>query len=391
MKQNGPDQHQAGQVIISVAVTAHPVRERLALDILTDLREFDPCLIRDPSPWDPPATLRTTARAWAAIAPGATHHLVLQEDIALIDGFASHLRDAVAAHPNHPIALFTDGTSRNSSVIRYAALTGARWAEAAPQYTPCQALVMPRTLVEGFVRFARVHCNPAQPDDEAMRAYLAYEGAELLLTVPNLVQHLPVRSLVGNDGAPRSAACLPKDLPSGWFLSHGAPVARYPQLPFLTEGSVGICLRRDPRGPNTPILPEQGWTIEEFEPNAHEVGINIDEAVTEYNAYLANQPTAAVRALFEDVPPRTLWSLWIAGYLCTAGSHLKYFRRAALPEGPDDTLIRESMRSLALGGLHPQVKLQDTSGHLWSRLGPVLSSGVERGRGVDEPSENGHG
>jgi hypothetical protein len=84
-----------GKVSLSVAVMTHPRRRDHAQKLAAALHPYPVDIVLDPAPDGPPESLRTAVRAWAA-AGDATHHLVVQDDIVVTDGFIGHvLRDVV--------------------------------------------------------------------------------------------------------------------------------------------------------------------------------------------------------------------------------------------------------------------------------------------------------
>src|SRR4051812_27366794 len=91
---------------ISVAVMYHPAREGMLSRIAQACLPLRPVPVADPAPDAFPSPLRTAKRAWAALGADATHHLVLQDDVLLVDGFSAHLHEAVAARPHDALALY---------------------------------------------------------------------------------------------------------------------------------------------------------------------------------------------------------------------------------------------------------------------------------------------
>ncbi|NEE50650.1 hypothetical protein G3M55_39350, partial [Streptomyces sp. SID8455] len=82
-------------------------------------------VVVDPSPEAGPGALRTARAAWAAVAPDATHHVVLQDDVVPCREFAAQVAHAVRELPDTPLALYANWNSWNGAATRAAALQGA--------------------------------------------------------------------------------------------------------------------------------------------------------------------------------------------------------------------------------------------------------------------------
>lgn len=329
---------------VSVVVMTHPTRLRLAQEVLGALRGLDPKLVVDPAPWERPSTLRTARLAWEAIAPGATHHLVIQDDVSVSGSFAEHVRNAIRAVPDRPIAFFADWASRNGMAVRFGAVAGARWISGVPESASCVALVMPRAQAEGFVEFAREWSDPDEAED-VMRMYFASAGLRLMLTVPSLVDHLYTRSVIVNDHYRRVAACFRPDMPPGWLRTRELAIEDYEHLPHLQNGRLWLYLR----GGATDELRRDLA----FEPAAGRVGIDIARAVADYQKMLEARPWVTVREYFELVAPSALWSVWLAGFVLGTWRTLDTWGGIGEAGQPDPEVVEAALISLVLGGIDP--------------------------------------
>src|SRR5581483_4321990 len=122
--------------------------------------ELDLRIIVDPDPGGTPNALRTARAAWRAVRPGATHHLVVQDDMLLVDGFAKHVRAAAEAMPHELLCFFSEWGSRTSHAVRLAALAGASWTPVLDPYVPTAAHLLPASVAQLVAEF------PADgPDD----------------------------------------------------------------------------------------------------------------------------------------------------------------------------------------------------------------------------------
>ncbi|MBR7836072.1 hypothetical protein KDL01_22540 [Actinospica durhamensis] len=197
------------RVRLSAAVMTHPSRLAEAERLLAALADLEPAMVIDPDPAGPPSSLRTARHAWAAVAPDATHHLVLQDDAWPAAGFARQARDAAARRPGHAISLFTHWGSRTSFAVRLAALIGHGWAEVIDGYTPTVGLILPAAAARAFAGLGEAR---TAKDDVEMRGFLLRRAIPSCVIVPNLVEHLGTDSLVGNDRlGPRRSACPPAE------------------------------------------------------------------------------------------------------------------------------------------------------------------------------------
>ncbi|NBH03200.1 NAD(P)-dependent oxidoreductase [Amycolatopsis sp. SID8362] len=208
-------------ILLTGAVMTHPRRPGLSRRLLAAAPEGTLRRVADPDPAGPPTALRTAIRAWSAIAEGATHHLVLQDDALPVEGFFDHARAAVAAAPHAGIAFYTNWNSRNGAAVRLAALAGRRWAAATQEYTPTVALALPAEIAAGFAEFAVAH-GSTWPDDVVMARYLRAAGVPVLLVAPNLVEHADEPSLLRNDShGSRRSACFAAPPDGEWSLGSG--------------------------------------------------------------------------------------------------------------------------------------------------------------------------
>jgi hypothetical protein len=196
---------------LSTVVMTHPQRLEPASRLRDEYPELRIRLVTDPEPDAEPGTLRTARLAWDSVAPGATHQLVLQDDIQPCAGFPAAVSEAIQRYPGRPLAFFANWACRAGQAVRLAALSGASWAPAVDDYVPTQALVLPAGLAHGFAAYT-TGLGPEVPDDQAMCAFLRENGLVAFVSVPNLVEHQNAGSLLWNDivmGVRRSVAFLP--------------------------------------------------------------------------------------------------------------------------------------------------------------------------------------
>ncbi|MEU7278425.1 hypothetical protein AB0A69_06480 [Streptomyces sp. NPDC045431] len=220
-----PVEPAAPGVVISAAVMTHPRRQAEAARLAEALGGWHTRLALDPRPDGPPTTLRTAWAAWAAIRPGATHHLVLQDDVELCRDFTERVESAAREHPDTPLAFYANWDSWNGAATRAAALGGARWVPAVPgEWVPTLALLLPRRDVEALLSATHPDHAEPEPDDVALARVLRARGRRVLISVPHLVEHTGQPSLVGNDRyGPRHSACFADDVHDRAGAPPGAP------------------------------------------------------------------------------------------------------------------------------------------------------------------------
>ncbi|WP_454728243.1 hypothetical protein [Cellulosimicrobium protaetiae] len=200
----------APEPVLSVVVMHHPARGDVS-DLVAACAPLDVRVVEDPEPDGPPSPLRTAKRAWAAVAPGATHHLVLQDDVTPVPGFAELVLRAVRARDRHAVALYSNWNSpRNAFLVRAAAAAGQAWAPLGhDEWVPTLGLVLP---ADGALRLA-AHLaalpDDERDDDEAVVTFCAREGYPVVATLPHLLEHGDGPSLAGNDAHGARHATVP--------------------------------------------------------------------------------------------------------------------------------------------------------------------------------------
>ena len=197
---------------ISTVVMHHPSRGPEISALLAATADLMPRVVIDPDPQGPSSPLRTAKQAWAAVAEGATHHLVLQDDVEPCADFAEHLTQAVQARPEDVIALGVFSTAaRNSYPVRRAAVAGEPWAVLVPgEFVPAQGLLMPAGRARALARFLAELPDELRDDDAFIDLFCRIEDLTVVATVPNLLEHVGDRSTANaGHGIRRMAAFVP--------------------------------------------------------------------------------------------------------------------------------------------------------------------------------------
>lgn len=328
--------------VLSVAVMCHPSRRAHALGLIDALAPYPVRLVEDPEPDGPPRTLRTAWRAWAAVGEDATHHLVMQDDAVPAPDFLRHVTTAIQARPSAAIALHSDWGSRNGAAVRMAATVGAHWVRAVRDYVPTIALALPAGHARGLARFLRRWPDPAAADDQVLIRYRRDTGVAVYLTVPNLVGHRDVPSVVGNHGkGRREAACFPGAPPAGWNADARRTVDTPDLLPYFKHGQPRVFTLVDPV--------TDDWRLVNLRDGAGRLGLDVEDLRRRYRRDLREARVAGVRA----VPNSQLWGVWVTCCLMAVARSGASFRVAAGATPPDPGVLDEALRTVAPGGCFP--------------------------------------
>ncbi|MFI7127208.1 NAD-dependent epimerase/dehydratase family protein [Nonomuraea sp. NPDC050153] len=229
-----------GNVRLSGAVMAHPRRREAAARLAGGVLD----VVTDPDPGGRPSAFRTSLLAWSSIPGDSTHHFLLHDDMVLSGTFFERAERAARAMPHAALALFAFWNSRNGAAARQGALAGARWVAGAGEYTPVAALLLPREVAEGYVRWAPGR-GDTWPDDVLMGRYLRQAGVPVFVAVPSLAEHEDLASLVDNDfQGVRRAPCFFTDDPLAG-RGEDAVLDDLPAIPFFKRG-VAQCAVRVP-------------------------------------------------------------------------------------------------------------------------------------------------
>ncbi|WP_017606633.1 hypothetical protein [Nocardiopsis alkaliphila] len=278
---------------LSATVMTHPARAARAEDLAAKTGLPRSGVALDPDPDGPPTALRSARVAFGSAALHEnSHHLVLQDDVRLAEGFATTATRVLAAHPEAAVSLFVEWGSRTAVLARWAVFTGAGAVPVINPYVPTVALALPRKASVELSHFLEETEDLGEPDDRAVLRFVRRTGLRSLVAVPNPVEHEDRPSLVGNDehGARRSVCFAPR--PSGPLST---TVLRPPRaLPFL-RWNLG-----------TPVLVDLAHDV----PEAHRplVAVLADWGATEEN--LATALKTHAEGLTEVLPKPHLTNVW---------------------------------------------------------------------------------
>jgi hypothetical protein len=298
-------------VRLSVVVMHHPARRDAIPGLVRACRPLRARVVEDPRPDGPPSPLRTAKLAWAAVAEGATHHLVLQDDVLPMRGFARHVTAAVAARPDHGIALFVHGKSpHNSYAVRRATAGGEPWAGLSrEEWTPTLGLVLPAADARALARYLSRLPDQLLDDDDFVTPFCAGRGLPVLATVPHLLDHGDLPSLSGYDEETQRHATVfdPRwKVPDAHWRAPCGPAG----AGHAVELRDSRCVIRRPRpGTAEPLLHPFGWYWLDW---CHLGGVDAGRVVAAFSD-LAPQLDAVT-------PPHQALEVFAAGYLLVADS-----------------------------------------------------------------------
>lgn len=233
-------------VRVSSAVMTHPVRLEQARELAERLRLDG--LALDPEPDGPPSALRTALVAWAAADAGASHHLVVQDDVSAPPELPALVGRAAGRFPDEALVFYTNWHARNGGAARLAALAGATWVRAVPdEFTPSLAVCLPVGTAEEFRRFAEGSAE--RHDDELFSVFFRARGRMALIAVPNVVEHIGTSSINGHAAQGIRLAVCPTDAADAAPLLERGRVLEEPGwIPYMRYGEGYVRLVGQERG-----------------------------------------------------------------------------------------------------------------------------------------------
>lgn len=204
----------SGVGMLSAAVVTHPGRLDHARRVAGRFRPLEARLAVDPDPTGRPGALRAARLAFCGASTEASHHLVVQDDVSIPDGFVDAVRRTCQLYPDAAVSYFVEWGSPTATLARWAAFTGASAVPAINTYMPTQALSLPSRHALELGEFLCTETKIGDADDEQILRFLRQAGLRKLVVVPNLVEHLDLPCTTGHgwQGA-RLSVCLEPDAP----------------------------------------------------------------------------------------------------------------------------------------------------------------------------------
>ena len=176
---------------LSIAIQHTPSREdrrKWAQAMIEQLRSEDPsvpvAVIEDTQLEGCWPTYRRALEA----AGEASHHLILQDDLALCRDFIRSVKEVIRVRPNNLLALYT-----NASAVSRARERGESWVEKLGVSGP--SVIWPRELICEFLQWQDRHIDQDFLFDTVrVSMWLIKTSKRAFATVPSLTEHLGCES-----------------------------------------------------------------------------------------------------------------------------------------------------------------------------------------------------
>lgn len=361
-------------VRLSVAIMHHPSRDRMLPAVLTSCEPLQPTVVTDPDPAGFPSPLRTAKLAWAAVADDATHHLVLQDDVLLADGFAEQLHRAIACGPGAAIALYVSWSSPHHAYeVRRAAAAGSAWARLGGdrEWVPTLGLVMPAPEARGLATYLTRFGDEHRHDDPLVAGYCRERGLAVVAAVPQLVEHIESGSLAGNQSHGERYSTVfrqgPGTGPDYWLTRawptalHGLAAATHAVEIYNSECRI----RFFRTGAGEPWSHPFGWYWYDW---CSLVGVDADAVLARMEAAIRHRCRDGDGRVPADpaagFASRLAVEVWAAGYLLGADVAVsRHGRQHEWPMAVDDGQLRTAIASWVGYGLTRADRARLSPGH----------------------------
>ena len=237
---------------LSVSVMTHPIRRKLIKPLIKSLGGFRDITFVSDDGYD--GIWATAKRAWLAYDPKATHHLVLQDDIAV----CKNLLDSLPEIIKHVPPLDSISICSNHQASSEAHKQGMTWLRTR-NVKHGQALIQPVSQIRDWIAWSDWNVRPDyRLDDGRLEMYLRKHDRWIWNTIPSLVQHVDqgtVEHQIDGTGKRRS--------PYTAFMYIGDD-----EDPLSLDWSVGTFMPFTKAGN---MRPTERWAIGE---GVHEIGRN---------------------------------------------------------------------------------------------------------------------
>lgn len=290
--------------LADVRVMAHPARGVAARALCARLAGLDPVIVWDPEPHGPPSAQRTARRAWGLpVRAGATHVVVLQDDVSVPVDFAERLTGLLAVPPDRALGLFAVWSSRTGQAVRLAAYRGLGLAPVLGSAVSATGLALPAALAAdyGQALAGQVDHRDSLSVSDFCRAHRVPQA----IAVPNLVQHdVPYLASIWPEKfvqGPRRSACFVPDQ----YPVRGGELARPTVLPYLSPDTLRctvVLSGEDDQPPRT----GPGWRY------ARQLGFDTGELLEVFGR---SELAATRHALTGCLDPGFQYEIWLTGFL----------------------------------------------------------------------------
>jgi hypothetical protein len=349
-----------GDVRLSIAIMHHPARSAQIPALVRACEPVPAQVVADPEPDDTPSPLRTAKLAWAAAAAAdSTHHLVLQDDVELISGFAGHVRRMLQRCPRHAVALCVNWDSpHNSYAVRVAATLGSPWALLSTrEWAPTLGFVLPTDIAVELGAYLARFPDDHKDDDELIVTFCREREVPVVAAVPHLIDHKSLPSVAGNDshGARHAVVFTPRWPADNAHWDTTPPVNATPEYPPGVEVSVRL---RESQCEIRILRPDHDEPVEHPYPwHWYEwcglAGVAPDAVLTGWERFLdadGDVPARIRKAVADTIPLRLAVEVWAATYLL--GSHAAQVRRCGtVPVDRGQPLLRGVIETWLRSGL----------------------------------------
>lgn len=155
-------------------------------------------MVEDPEPDSFPSAIRCYIECLRRTPPGATHRLVLQDDVELVSDFDARALERVTELPTSVVAFFVPGMALHGKWMREAWANGRRWLQlpSSANWAPAVATCWPVEEAQDFVEFATEYVagrlakrKDTTGDDPVIGAWKRDRKITIWATVPCLVEH----------------------------------------------------------------------------------------------------------------------------------------------------------------------------------------------------------
>jgi hypothetical protein len=323
--------------VIDIRIMAHPARRAAALSLCARLARYDPMVVWDTARDAPPSAMRTARAAWAAPPRGgATHVVVLQDDVSVPADFGERLTDLLVQRPSHALGLFAGWGSRTGQVVRFAAYLGLAWAPVMGTAVSATGISLPAGLAGRYAAF--LEGQPEERDSMSMYNFLVARRVVPIIAVPNLVEHdRPYRPSLWPEKmvqGPRRSACF---VPEVGGRRYGG-LDRVDVVPHLSSDRLrSQTWRSGPATGRSETLPS--WRY------ANRLGFETRELLRRFGG---DDLAGTRRALSAYLDPAFQYDVWLTAFL--TGLTLGDPGRAGEPD-PHTAPAKAASRTLVAGCL----------------------------------------